>query len=609
MTASCNRIFCREIRTEQVDRAGVDPAEPEQPQAQAAPTAERPRFENRQGSGRFDWQNVQLQVFKEIHWPDSPIPANVLSQFYADLEGKWTALPQAEKDEWDHVHTANVLSRQQAQVSAAATAEQPDPTATTRRGSVWEGAGSSAPDGETHNRLPVDAKIMADIYNSESRRRMRQKAFTDEGLVISEAIPRASLLRPNPDGSMTVTGCYSKKTRCKHILADDVRGQYNREVAKFNSWVDSLGQDRKSTEHLLLLEGTLEATPERPESVVNMACLIMHVRGSPKVEIVGRCALKSEQETLLFPPMREADLPVVLRLVSKPSKLKPTKRTLNCGRSDDICRAMAEHGGTWRYFPLTWRKGEDPLVDHIVTGFGAEWVKPGRQRHDDVIPVALRQTSVDPFAAGAAQVEVAEPMGEVAEPPGEGDDEYGGMGDQAGGAVAPEAEADDVDVDVAVGGNDVDLGAYPDDDIIEDHFDLDDDVFEDHLGIMEEVIGGTATPVGDVPVPGVEDPVVPAEESDPGDGDQALELAEAAEPEDLWAPSSPKDAAETSIIRSGYVWCRETPWVHLDTVGRLSVFPKNVPERNQRISMVLTACGNNCRAIQIVGVVNFTIGS
>ena len=159
------------------------------------------------------------------------------------------------------------------------------------------------------------------------------------------------------------------------------------------------------------------------------------------------------------------------------------------------------------------------------------------------------------------------------------------------------------------GGNDVDLGAYPDDDIIEDHFDLDDDVFEDHLGIIEEVIGGTATPVGDVPAAGVEDPVVPAEESDPGDGDQALELAEAAEPEDLWAPSSPKDAAETSIIRSGYVWCRETPWAHLDTVGRLSVFPKNVPERNQRISMVLTACGNNCRAIQIVGVVNFTIGS
>ena len=78
-----------------------------------------------------------------------------------------------------------------------------------------------------------------------------------------------------------------------------------------------------------------------------------------------------------------------------------------------------------------------------MSEFGAEWVKPGRQRHDDVIPVALRQTSVDPFAAGAAQVEFAEPMGEVAEPPGEGDDEYGGMGDQAGGAVAPEAEADD----------------------------------------------------------------------------------------------------------------------------------------------------------------------
>ena len=66
VTASCNRIFCRQIRAEEIERSGQDPAEPEQ--RRTAPETTHPAIlDNRQGNARIDWQNIKLEIYKELH--------------------------------------------------------------------------------------------------------------------------------------------------------------------------------------------------------------------------------------------------------------------------------------------------------------------------------------------------------------------------------------------------------------------------------------------------------------------------------------------------------------------------------------------------------------
>jgi len=246
---------------------------------------------------------------------------------------------------------------------------------------------------------------LRELYNREDRRRRREKAFKADELYLMEAPARASL-RPKPDplDPVPLTGCFSKKTRCRYIIPAHYRAEYANLVTKFNRWIVSLGDRRNESESLILLR--LNRVVEiGPTYEAFLAVLVAHCRYSPTVQIVESCAPKGNPSQFFTLP---DGFPVVFRPIEKASELDSNRVTLSAGR-EDFCLVMAKlalNGGTWYFHPASWTMGPDPLMDMVVNELGLEWIPPRvvRERRvaaAEAIPATLLASS-NPFEDGAA---------------------------------------------------------------------------------------------------------------------------------------------------------------------------------------------------------------
>ena len=274
---SVNRNMCAEVKSEYIERAGVDPSKPvAQPGLLPTPAKKSPA---QGGSARVSWQNVQLAVWKQLHAPGRKITDTEIEQLRATWDVQRATMSDSEYQDWKRVSECE----RHARVIAAS-----QPAVLDLEG--WTRCSGK----ETNHReaLPIPLLNLRAAYSGGGSHERRSRAAYDKRVDVTEALPRVTQRPPRPLGHCPVFGCFGKKINvCRYVMAPEYLRRFDLLVHRFNSWVDSFtAATARSSACLLMLRGDHHIDHLSPP--LDFIVLLVRCRFNPKVHIVCCCWLK-----------------------------------------------------------------------------------------------------------------------------------------------------------------------------------------------------------------------------------------------------------------------------------------------------------------------------
>jgi len=548
-TASCARVFSRQVLAEHIARGGVSPMSqplvsagqsPDQDAEVVAPQSAAPS--RHPGSCFLRFRNSKLHAHKVAHAPNRPLTAEELKKFESDVKDKWAVVlaDDRQRGAWQR------LNRSEARLK-----HESKPLALMPPALDFKGLYASS----NHHAQIVAPSAM--VREHESTKMNSEKVWHDPGTFVYSPAPlRCAAPRASVDSAVLVRGCFCKKKNvCReHGLRADQAEALDEITKKLCAWTKSLGKEiAQGAEQFVWLE-----SPKPEGGTINTIAFLADCRFKPEMQFFIQCHLYDDIERKLFFDLPE--FPFKLRLAVGQCRLSASTESLHVQTSDELGMQLLRYSTEWHIMPLAAVMLCDTpsLLNFEVLGNGAEFAMPvaaQRQRPSHAWRLPAEFSLGDPVAHALEQL----PSGGAA----------GGRGPSSGGEGAVDGLAFD---DAEVSGDDEEFDDLTDNEL-DDLQDLGAHTGGIELADTQAFLDAEIANGHSAAVPAFSSGEAEADGSDEGELDD----------DDLFGDGSglvreptAEDAVAAATLNDTYVTCTLEPW-HTGNIGRITTFPEYKP--------------------------------
>ena len=140
--------------------------------------------------------------------------------------------------------------------------------------------------------------------------------------------------------------CAQKKNICRAVLPLELASRLDALAVRLSAWVDALGVATASLAESLLLCRSIRGEEAAEALQQDFVVLLVDAVYKPKHQYFVYCYLEDDREERVELPFPQDELPVVVRIAERPSRLSRQGRALDICTSDELCKRMADTAET-----------------------------------------------------------------------------------------------------------------------------------------------------------------------------------------------------------------------------------------------------------------------